>query len=107
VRRRVALVVLPALLAAGCGGEAPRGDPAAGESLATDVVEPSCDRCHALAEAGWAGTIGPSLDDLRPGYQRVLDAIREGPGLMPAYDHQLGEGELQDLAAYVSGAASP
>lgn len=98
----------PALVASGCGGEEARGrgDPVAGRQVFTEAAEPACGRCHTLADADAEGTIGPSLDFLRPGYEQVLNAVREGPGLMPAYDDALGEDELHDLAAYVSGAAA-
>ncbi len=106
--RAVRALVLPALLVGtGCGGgEEPVGDPVAGKRIAVEVAEPSCGRCHTLADAEFEGTVAPDLDELRPGYQRVLDALRRGPGVMPSYDDQLSDRELHDVAAYVSGAAS-
>jgi cytochrome c6 len=100
----VALAALVVYAAACTDRDAPRGDPVSGQVTAANV-DPACSRCHTLDNAGWEGRIGPDLDDLRPGYQRVLDAIRTGPGLMPSYDG-LGAQEQHDIAAYVSGAAT-
>lgn len=105
MKRIAPLLAVVGLLGAGCGGDdAPRGDPVAGEEAA-ERAEPSCDRCHTLAGAGWTGDIGPNLDDLRPGYGRVLEAVRTGPGLMPAYDG-LPNRRQHDIAAFVSQAAT-
>jgi mono/diheme cytochrome c family protein len=95
-----------AVVAGSCGADrdAPRGNPVSGERLA-ESVEPACGRCHVLERAGWEGEIGPSLDELRPGYGRVLEALRSGPGLMPAYG-QLSDAERHDIAAFVSRAAT-
>jgi mono/diheme cytochrome c family protein len=70
------------------------------------VAEPTCEGCHTLSAAGFEGTIGPDLDDMRPGYATVLDALRTGPGAMPDYSDQFDARGLHDIAAYVSGAAA-
>lgn len=101
--RRVILII--ALLLAGCATEdTPRGDPISGESLIADL-EPSCGMCHTLAAADFGGSSAPNLDHLDPGYQRVLDAVRNGPGLMPSYRNVLSEKEMHHIAAFVSGVA--
>ena len=99
-------VLASLIVASACGAnrDAPRGDPVAGERIA-ESVDPSCDRCHTLERAGWEGEIGPSLDAVRPGYGRVLEALQAGPGLMPAYD-DLSAKERHDIAAFVSRAAT-
>jgi mono/diheme cytochrome c family protein len=61
-----------------------------------------CGGCHALAEAGGSGGIGPSLDHnprLTPDY--VAGAIGEGRGAMPAFRDQMSASEIATLAAYV------
>lgn len=90
--------------ASGCGDDTPgavRGDPVAGSRVA-EAVEPACARCHSLAAAGWEGTIGPPLDQLRPGFAQTLAAIERGPGMMPSYGDELSTRQARDLAAYVS-----
>jgi mono/diheme cytochrome c family protein len=78
--RRLALISVLGVLAAGCGGEettSPRpetvegeqpqtqpqaaGDPAAGKTVFT---ESGCGSCHTFAPAGSTGKTGPPLDDL-------------------------------------------
>lgn len=112
--RRALPAALVALLAAlalpACGGDGSveaEGDPKAGEALlAEQEVEPSCGACHTLVAAEFTGTTAPDLDRLSPGYQRVHDAVSEGPGAMPSYSDQLSDEELHHVAAYVSGATS-
>ncbi len=95
------LVVIVVALTACTQHSATPGDPVAGEDLIEDVT-PGCGLCHTLEGADFVGASAPNLDVLRPGYQRVFDAIREGPGLMPSYRGQLSEKQMHDLAAYIS-----
>jgi cytochrome c551 len=37
-----------------------------------------CKNCHTLAAAGTVATVGPNLDNLRPPYALVLNAIQNG-----------------------------
>jgi mono/diheme cytochrome c family protein len=81
------------------------GDGAAlGKRLFTKEAAPPCALCHTLNEAGASGTIGPSLDELRPDAQRVAMAVRNGVGVMPAYT-SLTDAQVQALARYVATAA--
>jgi mono/diheme cytochrome c family protein len=105
-----AIAVAGALAAStGCGGD--EGDPATGKQLFTQ----RCGSCHALADAGTKGTIGPDLDDsfrqaLADGLGRdtVQGVVREQialpqGGQMPA---NLVEGKDADsVAAYVAEVA--
>lgn len=62
-----------------------------------------CGGCHALADAGGAGGIGPSLDNnprLTPDY--TAGAIGEGRGAMPAFRDQMSPAEIATLAAYIA-----
>jgi mono/diheme cytochrome c family protein len=80
----IAILVL-ALLAAGCGGDgedAPEQQPAATDKGRQQFVT-TCVACHALSDAATSGGIGPDLDDRAPDQDRVLSAIRSGPGTMP------------------------
>ena len=101
----IALGLVAASAGCGGGGGLPTGDPVAGERIVETEAQPNCGRCHTLEAAEFEGTTAPNLDELRPGYQRVLDAIRDGPGFMPSYSDQLDERELHDVAAYISEAA--
>jgi mono/diheme cytochrome c family protein len=74
-----------------------------GRKLFTSVT-PACALCHTLKDAGATGTIGPSLDELKPDAERVAKALRNGIGQMPAFP-QLSEAQVQALARYVEKAA--
>ena len=83
-------------------GEAPPLEE--GRKLFTQGASPPCGMCHTLQDAGAAGAIGPSLDDLKPNAERVAKAVRSGVGLMPPYA-SLSDREVQALAQYVAKAA--
>ena len=74
-----------------------------GRKLFNEVV-PACALCHTLKDAGAAGEVGPSLDELKPDHDRVVKALRNGIGQLPAF-RQLSEEQIQALARYVAGAA--
>jgi cytochrome c6 len=73
-----------------------------GRKLFTSVT-PACALCHALKDAGAGGAVGPSLDELRPDRDRVVKALKNGIGQMPAFVH-LTEAQIQALASYVEQA---
>jgi mono/diheme cytochrome c family protein len=79
-------------------GEEPAGDPAAGEAV---FASAGCGSCHTLEAAGASGTIGPNLDEAKPAAALVVDRVTNGMGAMPAFDNELDEQEIQDVAAYV------
>jgi mono/diheme cytochrome c family protein len=110
VRRQGTIGLVHALLflipVAACAGEAPKGNSEIGRRLFTKVAQPPCSTCHALKDAGASGTIGPSLDELRPDTARVKAAVRDGVGVMPAYREQLTAEQIGALAAYVPMAAA-
>src|SRR5688500_20358498 len=74
---------------AACAAEAPKGKIELGRRLFTKIAQPLCSTCHVLKDANANGTIGPSLDELRPDAARVKTAVRDGVGVMPAYREQL------------------
>jgi sulfite dehydrogenase len=84
-------------LAAGAAGAQPDDE---GRRLFTSVT-PACALCHSLKDAGADGAIGPSLDELKPDEDRVVQAMRNGIGQMPAFAH-LREEELRAIARYVA-----
>jgi mono/diheme cytochrome c family protein len=79
------------------GGGA-EGDAAAGKAVFTE----NCGSCHTMADAGTTGTVGPNLDDAQPSLDKVVTQVTNGGGAMPAFEGQLSEQEIADVAAYVS-----
>ena len=128
VRRRVAVVIGAAAIAAGalgaCGttddeGEdldqatdearttpseqQPEAPLSASEQRGSDLFVQACGSCHTLEAAGTTGQVGPNLDELQADRARVLKAIETGgtgSGTMPA---GLYEGkDAQDVATFVA-----
>ena len=62
----------------------------------------NCATCHTLQDANSNGNIGPNLNEIRPNIARVLSAVTNGIGVMPAYDGQLSREEIKAVANYVS-----
>jgi mono/diheme cytochrome c family protein len=122
----LALAVLTLVVAAGCGGgeetspepetvegtvpaETGGGDTGGGGGGEGDVAagkevyaSAGCGSCHTFADAGSTGTIGPSLDDSTVDFEAAAEQIRTGGGGMPAFEGQLSEQEIADVAAYVT-----
>ena len=65
----------------------------------------NCQSCHVLSEAKSMGTIGPNLNDLKPDKQRIIMAVSNGIGVMPAYQNELSLEEIDAVAHYVSTAS--
>lgn len=64
-----------------------------------------CGSCHALADAGTSGTIGPNLDQSKPRVQLAIDRVTNGSGAMPSFRDRLTEEQIRAVAEYVSEAA--
>lgn len=66
----------------------------------------SCGSCHALADGGGEGHVGPSLD-ANPNLTEALvtDRVNNGSGPMPAFGGQLSKEEVADLAFYITHVA--
>ena len=73
----------------------------AGRLLFTQGAKPACAICHTLSDAGAAGEIGPSLDELKPDEARVIKALKTGIGQMPAFT-ALTDEQMQILASYIA-----
>ena len=65
-----------------------------------------CSTCHMLADAGLGGQIGPNLNEIRPNKMRVMYAVTNGIGVMPAYEGELTSEEIEAVAHYVSISAA-
>jgi len=107
-RDRSSIMKVSASLAAGsllaAAFQVSAADDSVGKQLFVQDATPPCGVCHALNAAGTAGTIGPSLDEMKPDAERVARVIRSGLGAMPAYA-QLTDQQVQALAHYVSQAS--
>lgn len=79
--------------------------PALGRRIFVELAEPRCSLCHTLADAGALGTVGPSLDALKPNKEQVVAAVTNGVGVMPPYETLTRE-QIDALALYVSGATN-
>ena len=60
---------------------------------------------HRIGVVGATGAVGPSLDELKPDRERVVQAVRNGVGVMPAFE-QLTKEQIEAVAAYVARASS-
>ena len=78
--------------------EEPAGDATAGEAV---FASAGCGGCHTLEAAGSSGSIGPNLDESQPDAALVVERVTNGMGAMPAFEGQLDEQQIQDVAAYV------
>ena len=65
----------------------------------------NCAACHMLSDAGSNAMVGPNLNEIRPDVQRILMAVRNGIGVMPAMEGILTDEEIEAVAHYTSIAA--
>ena len=75
-----------------------------GRKVFTEAAQPPCALCHTLKAAGAAGSVGPSLDEVKPDKARVLDTVRNGIGPMPPYAGKLTPQQIEAVADYVAKA---
>ena len=61
----------------------------------------NCATCHTLNDAG-SSDIGPNLNLIKPDVGRVVIAVTNGIGVMPAYEGILSSKEIEAVATYVS-----
>ena len=66
------------------------------------LEEGNCATCHTLQDANSYGNIGPNLNEIKPDISRVLMAVTNGIGVMPAYQGQLSDDEITAVATYVA-----
>ena len=62
----------------------------------------TCASCHALSDAGSEANIGPNLDEIRPDLNRIIMAVKNGIGVMPAFDGILNLKEIEAVSYFVS-----
>ena len=66
------------------------------------LYDGNCTACHTLQDANSYGNIGPNLNEIMPDIARVLSAVTNGIGVMPAYESILSAEEIKAVAIYVS-----
>lgn len=76
-----------------------------GRKVFTEIAQPSCAICHTLKGAGAEGTVGPSLDELKPDKAKVLEVVRKGAGVMPPFADKLTPEQIEAVADYVAKTA--
>ena len=60
-----------------------------------------CGSCHVLQSAKSVGQIGPNLDQLKPQISQIIYAVKNGIGVMPAFEGVLSKDEIDAVAYYV------
>jgi len=76
-----------------------------GRKVFMELAQPPCQLCHTLKAAGAEGTIGPSLDELKPDVEKALRAVRNGVGVMPPFGDKLTRQQIEAVARYVADVA--
>ena len=89
--------------AAGQGGSAT--PPAQLGNDGKAIFQADCSSCHTLAAAQATGTIGPNLDQLKPGEARVKHQVEVGGGVMPAFKGTLTDAQITAVAKFVASSA--
>jgi mono/diheme cytochrome c family protein len=87
---------------AGSSGSATGGGSAAGAAV---FASAGCASCHTLKAAHSAGSIGPTLDQVRPSASSVSAIVRSGGGTMPSFAGKLTPTQIAAVAQYVSSVA--
>ena len=62
----------------------------------------NCSTCHTLLDAGSNGDIGPNLNEIKPSFEKIVMAVSNGIGVMPAYEGIFTSKEIEAVAIYVS-----
>jgi cbb3-type cytochrome c oxidase subunit III len=70
-----------------------------------DIFLANCGSCHTLTDAGTSGTVGPNLDQLKPGELTVQRQVINGGGAMPAFKGTLTPEQITAVAKYVASSA--
>ncbi|WP_373000978.1 c-type cytochrome [Marinobacter sp.] len=98
--RRIAVLCAVSLI--GLSAPVHADDIEKGKEVFTQQAQPSCTVCHALADAGSSGAIGPDLDELKPSLEQVANAVTSGVGIMPAFNESLSPEQIRAVALYVA-----
>jgi uncharacterized membrane protein len=83
--------------------------PASGASVAAGrqlFLKLPCGSCHTLRDAHATGVIGPNLDAAKPSRALVISRVTNGQGVMPPFGNKLSDGQIEEIADYVSTRAA-
>jgi mono/diheme cytochrome c family protein len=119
VSRALAVIALPAAVAAGPVGFVISSSPAQAAvrshakvsasvlKQGETIFKSNCGSCHTLANAKTKGMVGPNLDQLKPSDALVTHQVTYGGGPMPAFGKKglLSKTQIKNVAAYVSSVA--
>jgi mono/diheme cytochrome c family protein len=105
----LAAIALAGGLAAGGAGFASRANAQDASTADADAARDmfhswSCSACHALADAGASGGVGPTLDNPKLTRDLIIDRIANGQGAMPSFGGQISDEEIAQLADYIVAA---
>ena len=81
------------------GDGAAEGDAEAGAAVYESA---GCGTCHVFEPAGSTGQVGPNLDESNVDFEAAVQQIANGGGGMPAFQGQLSEEEIANVAAFVT-----
>src|SRR5215218_4761767 len=87
---------------AGTEEEGGQGDATKGKEI---FAAQGCGSCHTLSDAGSSGSVGPNLDDAKPSFDKVVEMVTNGGGVMPSFKDKLSQQDINNVAAYVSSVA--
>jgi len=97
------MAVLTTLTLLACQSATANDDQMAlGKKIFSEQAQPACTVCHTLSDAGSSGAVGPDLDELKPSQSQVREAVRQGVGVMPAFEDGLSAEEIDAVAYYVA-----
>jgi mono/diheme cytochrome c family protein len=74
------------------------GDASSGAKI---YASSGCGGCHTLDADGSSGAVGPNLDQSKPDPALTINRVTNGAGAMPAFEGQLSDQEIADVAQYV------
>jgi len=60
-----------------------------------------CGSCHVLQRADSKGNIGPNLDKLKPSQDQIIYVVKNGIGVMQAWEGILTKEEIEAVAYFV------
>jgi mono/diheme cytochrome c family protein len=112
MNRVMALLVVAAVGAAGCGGDGDEGARRTDERIARQTasgkeifLDAGCGGCHTLKAAGSKGRVGPNLDEHMKHHgaslEHVVETVSEGGNGMPPFEDRLSEDEIRLVARFV------
>ena len=101
VVRRAGIALASAVLAVAVAVPALAATPVGNAKKGKVVFVANCITCHTFKAGGGKGTIGPNLDQKKPGYKLVIFRVTNGKGVMPSFKATLSKTQIQDVAAFI------